>query len=138
MIGERIRAHVTRPGTISSSRWTAAARRGTATSGACGAAEESTDAAGWLARGEEVRPVSPPLAGSGTLADRGQPVLVLRQAAPNGVEVAVLDQPRHGPHRPRTERAVVDLDDRRHLDARPAQEHLIGDVQLAAIDRPDL
>ena len=65
-----------------------------------------------------------------TLLDRGQPVLVFGQTAADRVEVAVPDQPSDRPDLPGPDRPMVDLDDRRDLDARAAQEHLLGDIQL--------
>ena len=94
-------------------------------------------------RGAAARPDAPAgrrrRAASRPLLDRREPVAVLGQAAADRVEVAVADEPRRsGPISPDADRPVVDLDDRRDLDAGPAQEHLVGDVQLGAVDRADL
>src|SRR5688500_15782960 len=76
--------------------------------------------------------------GSGTLGDRGDPVAVLREPPAHRVEVPVADQPADRAHLAGADRTVVDLDDRRDLDAGPAQQHLVGDVQLGAVDRAGL
>ena len=77
--------------------------------------------------------------GSGTLGDRRQPVARTpaggrgprRSSGPGSARVI-------GPTAAVADRSMVELDDRRDLDAGPAQEHLVGDVELGAVDRPDL
>ena len=70
--------------------------------------------------------------------DLRQPVRVLGQPAAHRVEVAVADELPDRADLARADRPMVDLDDRRDLDAGPAQEHLVGDVQLGPVDRADL
>src|SRR5437868_5307289 len=117
MSGERMSAHVTRPGTISSSRWTTRARSAGRAWAAGRADEESAERSSGEAGGKAapaavtgsapatapdtsdggatasavMSPEDAAATGSGTLADRGQPLLVLRQPAPDSIEVAVLD-----------------------------------------------
>lgn len=50
--------------------------------------------------------------GGDTLGDRCQPVAVFGEASPNRVEVAVADQPADRPDLARSDRPVIDLDDR--------------------------
>ena len=67
-----------------------------------------------------------------------QPAPVFGQVAAHRVEVALADQPRDRADRAVADGAMVDLDHRAHLDAGPAQEDLVTDVELGAIDRADL
>src|SRR6266542_5475618 len=75
---------------------------------------------------------------SATLVDRRQPVPVLRQAPPDSIEVASLERAADRAHLARADLPMVDLDHRTDLDAGPAQEDLIRDVQLGPVDRADL
>ena len=72
------------------------------------------------------------------VADGREPVAVLGQVAAHRSEVALADQPRDRADRARADRPVVDLDDGADLDAGAAQEHLVADVELGAVDRADL
>src|ERR1700692_4899361 len=66
--------------------------------------------------------------------DRGQPVRVAVVLSLADGEVEVLELAGQRPGRPRADGALIDLDDRRNLGAGPAEQDLIGDVKLTAVD----
>src|SRR3954454_11536061 len=74
----------------------------------------------------------------GLRRDRRQPMREPRIVAPDRLEVDVTDLTADRADAATADGPVVQLDDRRELHARPAQEHLVGDVDLAPIDRADL
>src|SRR5688572_5618956 len=111
-----------------------------------GWATEESAAAAPLERAmtsEAVPPAKPPVPApraaslSGTLRNRRQPVAVLRQPAADSVEIAITDQAPDRPDLAGPDRPMVDLHHGRDLDAGAAQEHLVRDIELGAVDRAD-
>ena len=77
--------------------------------------------------------------GPGDSVDGLDPVAVGGRATPHGVEVGRHDRRCViGPMPPLPTVAMVDRRDRRDLRAGAAEEDLVGDVELAAVDVPDL
>src|SRR3954471_20272699 len=69
---------------------------------------------------------------------RGAPLGVLRHATVDDVEVARLELGRDRADLAVADRTAVDLQQRRHVGRRAGHEHLIGDVELAAVDAAGL
>src|SRR5712664_82367 len=68
------------------------------------------------------------------LVRRRPPLGVLRVDAADEVDVRGRDPLRHRPHLALAEREAVDGQDRRDLVAAAAEERLLGDVELGAVD----
>ncbi len=75
-----------------------------------------------------------PVTGMTSLVDGHHPVAVGLRATAHRVEVGGHDAGRHGTDATVTHGTVIDRGHRRDLRARAAEEDLVSDVQLAAVD----
>src|SRR6202022_4095805 len=71
-----------------------------------------------------------------SLVDRGAPAPVLRDPAPDNVEVELTQCANRGPDAARSDRPVIHAGDCGDLDSGSAVEGLVGEVDLTAVDRP--
>src|SRR5215471_5345286 len=75
------------------------------------------------------------ISGDGGLVDRGEPLAVAGLVTAHGAEVDLLEAARQTAGTSIAYGAAIDLDDRRHLGARAAQEQLVAGEELGAVNR---